>query len=57
VIGFADDLVITVNGNNDKCGLSINLAKTIVIPFTRRSKLNLKNPGVSGVQIEFSKLL
>jgi hypothetical protein len=36
-------------------GLSINPAKTIVIPFTRRRKLSLKNPVVSGVKIEFSK--
>jgi Reverse transcriptase (RNA-dependent DNA polymerase) len=36
-------------------GLSINPAKTLVISFIRRSKLSLKNPVVSGVQIEFSK--
>jgi hypothetical protein len=36
-------------------GLSINPPKTIVIPFTRRRKLSLKNPVVSSVQIEFSK--
>jgi hypothetical protein len=36
-------------------GLSIKTAKTIVIPFTRRRKLSLKNTVVSGVQIEFSK--
>jgi Reverse transcriptase (RNA-dependent DNA polymerase) len=74
VIGFADDLVIAVRGNNDsilsermqsalsyiigwckQSGLSINPAKTIVIPFTRRRKLSLKNPVVSEVKIEFSK--
>jgi Reverse transcriptase (RNA-dependent DNA polymerase) len=71
VIGFADDLVITVRGTNDsermqsalnyvigsckQSGLSINPAKTIVVPFTKRRKLCLKNPVVSGVQIEYSK--
>jgi Reverse transcriptase (RNA-dependent DNA polymerase) len=59
VIGFADDLVITVRGNNNSIlsermqnalsyiigwckqnGLSINPAKTIVIPFTMRRKLS-----------------
>jgi hypothetical protein len=60
VIGFADDLVITVRSNNDsilserigwckQSGLSINPAKTIGIPFTRRRKLCLKNPVVGGV--------
>jgi Reverse transcriptase (RNA-dependent DNA polymerase) len=74
LIGFADDLVIAVRGNNDsilsermqsalnyvigwskQSDLSINPAKTIVIPFTRRRKLCLKNPVVSGMQIEFSE--
>jgi Reverse transcriptase (RNA-dependent DNA polymerase) len=60
VIEIADDLVITVRGNNNSIlseriqsalnyvigwckqdGLSINTAKTIVIPFNRRRKLSL----------------
>jgi hypothetical protein len=36
-------------------GLSISPAKTIVILFTRRRKLSLKNPVGSGVKIEFAK--
>jgi Reverse transcriptase (RNA-dependent DNA polymerase) len=74
VIGFADDLVIMIRGNDDSilsnrlqsalnhamkwckdANLSINPMKTVVIPFTRRLKHNLKEPRMGDVTIKFSE--
>jgi hypothetical protein len=51
-------MYVTSSNNTKWCKDSypnINLRKTIVIPFTRKCKLNLVEPGMSGVTVEFSK--
>jgi Reverse transcriptase (RNA-dependent DNA polymerase) len=74
VIGFADDLVIMIRGNDDSiqsnrqqsalnhamnwykdASLSRNPMKTVVIPFTWRLKLSLKEPRMGNVTIKFSE--
>jgi Reverse transcriptase (RNA-dependent DNA polymerase) len=74
VIGFVDDLVIMIRGNDDSiqsnrqqsalnhamnwykdASLSRNPMKTVVIPFTWRLKLSLKEPRMENVTIKYSE--